>query len=538
MTYRILLIAVLIFILPVSHAEWDDPDERQARARAAAESSIADAAAALAKDPPDKAAAIKALKGALVFYSEVARECGSPKADVLKVAEKLKSLNGIQDVGIKRLSKFYDLLGKAKNTKKDTTGAGLEQGMAIRELLLAIIRTGTSGWHDSWHSEKAFLWYLNSLLKSTMNDADRVRLREMIAELMDYMVEHEELTGDDKAELLDKADELARKVKNGQDGMKSLAELRELKENFRTRRRAASEARKARYREEDRKAEEAEREAQASRAEPLIPATLPAPTSTVQFTSLAGKTEVNRKAIGELQAVYFVALDGSNTTSNDEVDLTEHSEAVSIDFPSVPRILSVVIAGTAGIIEIMQDGAPSSRVDGIGPRDGTIDFRNTVVRETLTTVNPEGGGLITGPIENYSITIDGHPADIVAAQPDQVTVVSQGGLPSQTGQSEIVLSDGDDVVASATVDSWGYTVSTSEVTQAGSRTPIYLQLFGVGPTELVAVALTPTEGQVIEPTETIVTGAEAASPTPIAQLRTSTLGPQQFYVIVTREGER
>ncbi|MDH3673830.1 MAG: hypothetical protein OES46_22165, partial [Gammaproteobacteria bacterium] len=163
-----------------------------------------------------------------------------------------------------------------------------------------------------------------------------------------------------------------------------------------------------------------------------------------------------------------------------------------------------------------------------------IDIRNTLVRETMTTIGPNGEGLITGPIEDHSITIDGQTTDIIAAQPDEVTFETSGVTSNTSGQSEVVLSYQGEPLWTGVADSWGYHVSTLEVTQKDVWVPITLQVFGVEPQEMMRVSLTPTEGQEIEPTDILVSGAEAMMPVSIAQLRTAKLGPQQFFVDVKR----
>lgn len=523
--------------------------DRQSRYLDSSNAAIDKVLAVLDKEPVDQEAAKKELKGALILLIESARECASLKSEALGLAEALKAQGGLSAAGVKRMGLLLDLLGMAKAVKSSTAGAGLEQGMAIREIILALYELLNTGGHDFWRSHKALMWYLNALLGDlgSLPAAERAQIRQLIAELLDYLMVQGDLSAAQKARIMEKIDDFDQEIRDGLKGSDAVAGLKEVKETIRGEMRRTSEERKRRYREEAEREEREEREAreseqrqreqaQASLDQPLMPASPPPSTTVVQFTSLAGTTEVNRRAVGSLQGVYFVAADGAPAESSEvEADFSVHEHAFSLDFPATPKILGVVLYGTAGVIEIMQD-LRTPAVTGIGPRDGAIDIRNTVVRETLITTGPNGQGLITGPIEDYGITIDGQPTEIIAAQPDQVTIESHGISGNATGQSEIVLTDRGGTVASGVADSWGYNVSAPEVTRQDVWVSITMQVFGVDPQELMRVTLTPTEGQEIEPGSVLLSGSEAQEPVAIAQLRTQKPGPQQFYVDVRREG--
>lgn len=492
--------------------------------------------AADADDMGDAETAAKETRAAIIFLTEAARECADVKEEALSLAAKLKAQGAMSDTGIKNLGLLFDLLEKAKKAKSSSTSGSFEQSAAIREIIIGIYEVLNTGFHDFWHTQKALDWYINAISSGYSGHYDR----DMIAELLDYLMEGGDMRPEKKAEILEELDEFADKVKNDRKNVDIISETRRIKDLIQDEIRHGSEARKA----ADRKAAEAEEEAeraqqqsgQASADVPDPGRQAPQPTAAVQLTSLEGPTEVSRRTMGEVQSIHIIAIDGTEVKPDKEPEFTDHKDSFTLDFPWDPAdISSVIFGGTLGTVEIYQDRwAPDDISVGFGPRDREIVTRNTTVNETIVAKGPSGDGLITGPIDDYGITIDGQPADIVAAQPDEIAIQGSGIQPNPSGQSEVVLTENGVPVASGTFDSWGYTVSTPPVTERNVWVPIHLQVTGVNPVRLLRVVLTPTEGQIIEPTEIVVSAAEVEEPTQIARLKTDKLGPQLFFVTVEK----
>lgn len=508
-------------------------NERQQRMVDAAEAAATRAAEA--DEEGDKEAAIKETRAAITFLIEAGRECADVKKEALALASKLKARGAMSDTGIKNLGLLFDLLEKAKKAKASGPGGSFEQSAAIREIIIGMYSILETGFHDFWHTQKALDWYINAITSGYSGHYDR----DMIAELLDYLMEGGDMRPEKKAEILEELDEFADKVKNDRKNVDIISETRRIKDLIQDEIRRASQARKA----ADRKAAEAEEEAeraqqqsgQSSAAVPDPGRQAPQPTTAVQFTSLEGPTEISRRTMGEVQSVHIIAIDGTEIKPDKEPEFTDHKDSFTLDFPWDPTdISSVIFGGTLGTLEIFQDRWAPDDTFGFGPRDREIVTRNATVNETITTRGPTGEGLVTGPLDDYAVTIDGQPVDIVATQPDEITIQGSGIQPNPSGQSDVVLTEQGIPIASGTFDSWGYTVSAPSVTERNVWVPIYLQVTGVEPIQLLRVTLTPTEGQTIEPTEVVVSGAEVEETTRIARLKTDKLGPQIFFVTVEK----
>lgn len=508
-------------------------NERQKRMMDAA--AAATGRAAEADDKGDEEAAANEISAAITFLTEAARECADVKKEVMSLAAKLKAQGGISDTGIKNLGLLFDLLDKAKKNKASGPGGSFEQSAAIREIILGIYSILDNGFHDFWHTKKALDWYINAISSGYSGHYDR----DMIKELLDYLMDGGDMRPEKKAEILEELDEFVDKVKNDRKNVDIISETRRIKDLIQDEIRHGSAARKA----ADRKAAEAEEEAeraqqqsgQSSAAVPDPGRQAPQPTTAVQFTSLEGPTEVSRRTIGEVQSVHIIAIDGTEIKPDKEPEFTDHKDSITINFPWDPAdISSVIFGGALGTLEIFQDRWAPDDTFGFGPRDREIVTRNTTVNETIVTKSPTGEGLVTGALDDYAVTIDGQPVDIVATQPDEITIQGSGIQPNPSGQSDVVLTEQGIPIASGTFDSWGYTVSAQPVTERNVWIPIYLQVTGVEPIQFLRVTLKPTKGQIIEPTEVVVSGAEVQETTQIARLKTDKLGPQLFFVTIEK----
>lgn len=482
----------------------------------------AEAAGAVAKavEEKDTDKAREKTRTAIVLLAEATRECASVSPLVGPLAEAM----GAQRPGYKGLEKnikdLFRLIDIIKAAKSSSGSGSFDGSMAIREIIIGIydITDGTPG--DISHVFKALDWLVNSTLGGFSAEA--------FSEALDYLIERGYIRAEDKADIEDAARDLADNAfDDGKTSNDRVTEIRRIKDMVHEESRRQGRERRAQLEEED------HQDTQQDTQVPDPERRAPQPTTAVQLTSLEGPTEVSRRTMGEVQSIHFVANDGTEFKPEQEPEFSDHKDSFTLTINWDPRASSVIFGGTAGTVEIFQDRWAAD-TPFFGPRDREIVTRNTSINETIAAKSPTGEGLITGPLDDYAITIDGQPVDIVAVQPDEIAVQATGVQPNPSGQSDIVLTENGQPIATGTFDSWGYTISAPEVTERNVWIPIYIQVTGVAPTQLLRITLTPTPGQTIEPKQIVVSGAEAMERVQISRLMTEKLGPQLFFVSVEK----
>jgi hypothetical protein len=431
------------------------------------------------------------------------------------LADSLEKQKGTFEGGAKRIKKLFALIDAVKRAKGSDGSGSFTNSAAIREIILGIY-SAADGVRNDYYIIKAIDWVINSTLRGFS--------REALAELLDDLVEIGYLPADKKDEILDAASNFEKDAwsedKTSNDRVTEIRRIKDLvREDYRSRT------------SERRQTEEQEKQ-EAPVPEPL--GAMPTPTTSVQLTSFDGPTEVSRRSMGEIQSIQLLAKDGSITRPAKNPDFDDHKDSFTLTLPEDLLTYSILIGGTTGALEIFQDGWTPDAPHFFGPRDLEIVTRNTNVNETIFARSPAGDPLLTGPLDDYAVTIDGQPIDIVAIQPDEIAINGSGIQPNESGSSEVILTENENPIAYGIFDTWGYQISTTEVTERNVWVPVYLQSTGIGPTQLLKVTLKPTEGQVIEPLEIIISGAESSQMTMISQLKTEKLGPQLFFVTVEK----
>jgi hypothetical protein len=475
--------------------------------------------AALAVDAGDGAAAKEHTQFAILMLAEAARECANitPLANQLADAYAAQGFRG--QWGAEGIKKLFSLVEVLKKAKASTDFGSFSYASAIREVIAAIYDYTDHGF-DGQRVSTALKWLIWAAASNGYSEA-------AIAELLDYLEFSDDLSGEKKAEiaedirkLAELAEEETRKLEEiggGRIRDKETAEAKRILEEIREEGRRMSEARKARYREEARREEEEERrQQQESTQDPDPHQAPPQPTTLVQLTSLEGPTEVSREPIGELHSIHIIAVDGKEMEKKEQLKVDDHKDTFTIELPLDPDVGSVLFGGSNGHLAIYQDRWLGGVTPSFGPRDLVIVSRNGTINETVVTRSPSGIGLTGGPME------------------DEVAIQGSGIQPNPSGKSDVVLTDRGQPIASGQFDSWGYEVTSTEVTQRDVWTPIFFKSVGVEPTQRLQITLTPTEGQIIEPLEVVVTGIETEQVIQIAQLKTEILGPQNFYAMVEK----
>jgi hypothetical protein len=165
------------------------------------------AAAAMAEKPPDNEAAAAALKDALRVLVDAAWN-GANVADIaMQIGGALLELGAFNEHGLEQLQGLLALLEEAHRLQSSTSGASLEQSMAIRELVLALHSVIDNGWHDFWHSIKALQWYINAA-------ASGVYLDDVIAQLLAF-VDSGDFSAEAAANIVQMIEELVQGIKDG-----------------------------------------------------------------------------------------------------------------------------------------------------------------------------------------------------------------------------------------------------------------------------------------------------------------------------------
>jgi hypothetical protein len=134
------------------------------------------AAAAMNEQPPDTEKAAAALKDALRVLVDAAWN-GADVTDIaMQLGGALVELGAFNEHGLEQLQGLLGLLAEAQQLSSTTSGASLEQSMAIRELVIALHSVIDTGWHDFWHSITALRWYISAAASSSDFDDIIARL--------------------------------------------------------------------------------------------------------------------------------------------------------------------------------------------------------------------------------------------------------------------------------------------------------------------------------------------------------------------------
>lgn len=512
---------------------------RQQLALRNAADEIAAAAKALAEG--DEKAAIGHKRKAMQWATWAAEACADPGELAVQIGESLIAEGAMTPQDLGKVKDLFDVLDAAKK-RRGKSGNPFYDGMAIAEIVNAIIRLIGEGF-DGWHPKRAINWYADAA-------ASCEDVQALIDRLLGYEQKNEDATGIPAmgtaaaAEIRRLLDELHAMKRRGA----TPGELAEMADRI-----------KAVMRQEGQRVARARHDADASgsgtppREEPGARAARGAsseaapsaavPVTTVNFSALDGDTEVNRRFVGRIETIAFVAADGREIDRGAvSPDVTQRYDAYRVRVGKPQSVAAIVLTGTAGIVRLLAgaDARGGSTVAGgaaIAPIDGVLEVRNGAVDDTLAATASGEPLRFERPIGDLSVTIDGRAVDVVATRPGQVAVVGRG-IAAGGADRQVSIASAGQVLATARVPTWGYEIALPKVTRIGVWIPVTLQLFGLGPAERVSLRFQPLPGQEIEPLATEVGAGQALAPMPVARLRTTLPGAQALNVLVTREAAK
>ncbi|MGE0668852.1 MAG: hypothetical protein AB7O49_20035 [Sphingomonadales bacterium] len=264
--------------------------------------------------------------------------------------------------------------------------------------------------------------------------------------------------------------------------------------------------------------------------------------TTVPFTALDNETVVTRGAIGDVESVTFVAVDGTRMPDKEaEAKVVTDGDSIRIDAGDAARVGAIIIGGTAGTVELFRPKRATPRPVVPGPQtgvvvqDGDLDIRNGVVRETLR-VPPSVTDPAASPAR-HQVSLGGQPLHPVAVREGEIAVTASGVPIDAAGDVPLRVTGPDGASTEAQVPAWAFNVTVQPVTQVGQTVPVMFQAQGVKPGDGLAIEFLPGPAQTITPKQLRLDGAQlAGGPRPIAQLTAKVPGPQALNVRVTRIG--
>jgi hypothetical protein len=259
--------------------------------------------------------------------------------------------------------------------------------------------------------------------------------------------------------------------------------------------------------------------------------------TSVEFTSLAGKTNVRRDRVGQMDTILITAVDGSLIEPDEEVvEVNEQGETVSIDVKTPILIASILLAGSNGEVELFSSPENAMRRTGEAwPSDGDVRIGNGRLQETFSV--PADVSDMSQPPGSHSAMFNGTPVDVIATRTSQIAVSGRDIALPGTGNANLVIAAPSGKGVSTDVPAWSYEVTPQPVVRTGVWAPILFKCEGLPIRAKVEVTFYENEGQMIEPKQVSLLCRAAETPIPIAQYQTAIIGPQRFDVVVTRTEE-
>ncbi len=165
------------------------------------------AVAALNENPPNQEKAAGELKDALRVLVDAAWNGADVEAIAMQIGGALLEMGAFNEHGLEQLQGLLALLAEANRLQASSSGASLEQSMAIRELVIALNSVIDTGWHDFWHSIKALRWYINAA-------ASGVNFDDMISRLLAF-VDSGDFSAEAAANIVQMIENLVQGIKDG-----------------------------------------------------------------------------------------------------------------------------------------------------------------------------------------------------------------------------------------------------------------------------------------------------------------------------------
>ncbi len=249
----------------------------------------------------------------------------------------------------------------------------------------------------------------------------------------------------------------------------------------------------------------------------------------IQFTSLRGRTALNRAYVGEITGFSYFSGEGARQTGDLRREvIDQEGRPLILDLPSNIDIERIQVSGSIGDIVLSKSVTPVAAPPNIlWPIDGMIDIGSGRLVETIQGSEDVAG--MAWPLGDYLVTIGSSVIDVIALRGNEMAVAGDNINLMPQGAAVSVQAPGG-AVASGDVPAWGYKVYMQPGTDLNAWVPIFAQVTGLFPDEIVVMSFTAAAGQRIEPATVTITGNEANEAKTVAYFLTQSEGDQTFSV--------
>ncbi len=255
----------------------------------------------------------------------------------------------------------------------------------------------------------------------------------------------------------------------------------------------------------------------------------------VSFSSLTGKTAINRDYVGDVVQIQVIGVNGEPVLYEpEEVKVEQDSGNVRIDIASQLSVGRVLVIGSTGALNLLAvPTVTDSDNDGLFAIDGSVDIKNGRLRETIRA--PRRSTLADEDVAEHSVWLGNEALTTIAVRDYEVAVEGKNIALPKGEQSSCRVKSPTGKTSKGKVDAWGYEMSAQPVAQIYTWAPIYIQVAGLPAIERLSIRFRPNPGQQIEPLNVQITvGQATGKPTQIAQYQTAMIGPQRFDAVVKR----
>ncbi len=258
----------------------------------------------------------------------------------------------------------------------------------------------------------------------------------------------------------------------------------------------------------------------------------------VAFSSLTGKTVINREYVGDVVQIHVTGIDGESVLyKREDVQIEYDSKNVRIDIAPKLDVGRILIVGSVGTLNLLAvSTVDETGNDGLFAIDGSIDIKNGRMRETLRA--PMRSTLVNEDAADHSVRLGNDTLTTIAVRNTEVAVEGKNVALPKGEQTSCQVRSPKGKTSKGKVAAWGYEMSAQPVAQIYTWAPIYIQVAGLPANEWLSIRFRPNPGQQIEPLYVEITGNQATGkPVQVAKYQTAMIGPQRFDAVVKRLGK-
>ncbi|MEM7007809.1 MAG: hypothetical protein AAF462_01600 [Thermodesulfobacteriota bacterium] len=259
----------------------------------------------------------------------------------------------------------------------------------------------------------------------------------------------------------------------------------------------------------------------------------------LELTSLSGEIYINPKYSGKINSIR--SLD-RNHLLGEKVKIETRTLTDGWRKLNIPSSLSsafgLVVSGTQGIVKLTLPQDPSFR-SGSGTLQSIsslfIEFGKlhaTLTFPELSILEPSKFEIgILNTTDNTFIN-----GDIVALKDNQAAVIFNNlssSVVNSDGMIRMSLRKADGTFINSDMPAWGYNIIVSQ-TETGVPAPITADVFGLAEDTKMKFNFVSLSGQIINPSQVILTVGEINKGAEISTITTKIQGPQPITVTVTK----